>query len=464
MPRFIRSLSIALCLLLAARANAQFKFPPFTETTLDNGLKVVLIEQHEVPLVNLTLTLRAGTVNDGKAWGLASLTGAAANLGTKAYTKAQIEAIEDQNAFHMSVALGKEYLAITGEGATEDSTALMKLLGELVKNPRYPDDEFNKLRARLVSQSRKGKESPNQIANEVFERIYYGPHPYASPGSGVAETLARIKAADLRAFHRTYFQPQIAMLAVAGDFDPKAMQALIVKEFSSWKKGSAKPTKIEAAPEGPRVSEVILLDKPDARETTIRIGGKGISIFNPDSPKLSVINTILGGRFTSLLNDALRVKSGYTYGAQSGFDEQRSSGAFSISTFTANETTFKTLDLALETYKGFLVRGIDQKTLDSAKSYVKGQYAPRYETLSGLTGVALLLFVYEKSIDLVNRFEAEVDALTLQEANQLLRSYWSKEPLTILLIGKASEIAERAKAYGNLRQLPIDRVDSAAPL
>ncbi|RZA21211.1 MAG: insulinase family protein [Proteobacteria bacterium] len=464
MFRALGSCTIFLTIMISESANAQFKLPPMTETTLDNGLHVTLIEQHEVPLIAAAVTVRAGSVNDGKAWGLASMATAGVDLGTKAYSKKQIEEIEDQNAFQISTTLGKEYLAISAESAAEDAPTLMKLLGELVKNPVYPAKEFDKLRDRVVSQSRKSKESPNQIATDVFERLYYGAHPYASPENGVAETLSKITAGEVQAFHKAYFQPQISAIVIAGDFDSKTMKELIGKEFSTWKKGTAKATKIEALAEGPKETEVILIDKPDARETTFRIGGKGPVSFNPVYPKLSVVNTILGGRFTSLLNDALRVKSGYTYGARSGFGQQRSSGTFVMSTFTANETTFKTLDLALETYKSFLAKGVDQKTLDSAKSYVKGQYPPQYETLDGLTSLATSLFIFEKDIETINKFESEVDALTLAEANELVKTYLPKEPLTILMIGKASEIAEQAKTYGRFRQLPLSRVDSAAAL
>lgn len=460
----MKTMILCAALLSSGLAQAEFKIPAMKETTLDNGLKVIYIPQNEVPMVEITVAVRAGSALDGKNWGLASLTSAGVDLGTKSYTKKQIEDTFDRNAFNLQSGISKEHLTLTVSSASEDVQKLMPYLGELVRYPTYPAKEVDKLRDRSVSQLRKAKESPNEIGTEVFQRVYYGAHPYGSPSNGVADTLAKLKASDLQAFHKAYFQPQISAIVVSGDFDPKIMQELIAKEFASWKRGNAAPAEVKNPVPAIAETEVLLLDKPDAHETTFRIGGKGVEAFSQDWAKLEVINTILGGRFTSLLNEALRIRSGYTYGARSRFNDYRSSGTFFISTFTANETTFKTLDLALETYKGFLKNGIDQKTLDSAKAYVKGQFPPRYETLSSLNDLAIELWVYGVSLDAFNKFESEVNSLTLDEANQLIKTRFPSDKLEILLIGKASDIAAQAKKYGKFRQLPLARVDSPLPL
>lgn len=460
----MKILSVFALLMLSPSAFAAFKIPVMTEVTLDNGLKVIYIPQNETPLVNISYAARAGSVLDGKQWGLASLTSGGVDLGTKSYSKKQIEDAFDQNGFSLESSVSKEFLTINVSSATDDVEILLPYLSELVRFPTYPQKEVEKLRDRSVSQLRKAKESPNQIASEVFERLYFGSHPYGAPENGVAETLQQVKASDLKAFHQNYFQPQISALVISGDFDQSKMQSLIAKLFGDWKKGSAVATKITQPAAELKETEVILFDKPDARETTFRIGGKGVTNLNPDWPRFAVINTILGGRFTSLLNDALRVKSGYTYGARSRFSEYRSAGTFAISTFTANETTFKTLDLALETYRGFISKGIDQKTLDSAKAYVKGQFPPQYETLASLNSLAVELWAYDESIKEFNSFEAKVDALTVDEANRLIKAHLPSEKLQILMIGKASVIAGQAKTYGKFRQLPLARVDTSGAL
>lgn len=455
----------ALCaLILSSSASAAFKIPAMSEVILDNGLRIIYIPQSETPLVNISFAVRAGSVLDGQQWGLASLASAGVDLGTKSYSKKDLEDAFDQNGFSLESNAGKEFLTIDVASTAEDVSILLPYLAQLVRYPTYPQKEVERLRDRSVSQLRKGKESPNQIANEVFERLYFGMHPYGHPDDGVAETLKDLRATDLRAFHKAFFQPQISALVVAGDFDQTKIQDLIVKLFASWPKGSAVPAEIKQPAAELKETQVVLFDKPDARETTFRIGGKGVTNLNPDWPHIAVINTILGGRFTSLLNDALRVKSGYTYGARSRFNEYRAAGTFSIATFTANETTFKALDLALETYRHFVTKGIDQKTLDSAKAYVKGQFPPQYETLASLNSLAVELWAFGESIETFNSFETKVNSLTLDEANRLIKVHMPQAKLQILMIGKASEIAERAKSYGKFRQLPLARVDQAGLL
>ncbi|RYZ53773.1 MAG: insulinase family protein, partial [Proteobacteria bacterium] len=348
--------------------------------------------------------------------------------------------------------------------ATSELPKFLPILSELVISPKFPPKEIDKLRDRTVSQLKKGKESPNQIANQVFQRMYYRDHPYASPEGGVAETVQKLKTADLVKFHSEHFQPQIAALTLAGDFNAADVQALIQKNFGSWKKGAAKAVTVSTSVPAATETEVLLLDKDDSHETTFRIGGSGPVAYDKDWVKLAVVNTVLGGRFTSILNEELRVKSGYTYGAKSRFNDWRSSGTFFITTFTATETTFKALDLALETYKKFTTGGIDQKTLDSAKAYVKGQFPPQYETLSALSDLSTELWAYGVSIDQFNNFEAQVNSLTLEEANNLIKTRLPKDKLEILLIGKASTIGGEAKKYGKLRTIPIALVDQSKAL
>lgn len=455
---------VAFALQSLAPAFAEFKVPKIEQSVLDNGLQLFFIRQNEVPLIHVTLGIATGSAADGAQWGLSSLTSDALALGTKSYTKQVIEDSFDFYGIEYQTSVNKDYLTIDASVATADLPKFLPILAELATSPRFPSKEVDKLRDRTVSQLKKGKESPNQIASQVFQRIYYRAHPYASPETGVAETVQKLKTSDLVKYYSDHFQPQIAALTIAGDFDPAQVKDWVGKHFGSWKKGTAKPLTVTAKVEGPAETEVLLLDKEDSHETTFRIGGRGTPSYDKDWVKLAVINSVLGGRFTSILNEELRVKSGYTYGAKSRFNDWRSSGTFFISTFTATETTFKTLDLALATYKKFVSKGIDQKTLDSAKAYVKGQFPPQYETLAALSDLATELWAYGIPIEQFNSFESQVNSLSLTEANQLIKARLPQEKLEILLIGKASAIGAEAKKYGKLRVLPIARIDRSEAL
>ena len=171
---------------------------------------------------------------------------------------------------------------------------------------------------------------------------------------------------------------------------------------------------------------------------------------------MQVINTILGARFTSWLNDELRVNSGLTYGARSGFNSQSQAGTFVISTFTKKETTFEAIDLALKTYRRIWNKGIDKKTLDSAKSYVKGQFPPRYETSGQLARLLSNMWSLNLNDSFINDFQKNVDSLDVKKANQIAQALFPKDNLQFVLIGKAEDIREKAKEYGKLKEMDID--------
>jgi predicted Zn-dependent peptidase len=186
------------------------------------------------------------------------------------------------------------------------------------------------------------------------------------------------------------------------------------------------------------------------------IGGFGITRNNPDQIQVEVINTILGGRFTSWLNDALRINTGLTYGVSSRFARYKTSGTFYISTFTQTNNTEAVIDLALETYDRLFENGIDEETLSSAKNYVKGQFPPDYETAGSLAGFLVQKYIYGLDDSFINNFENEVNGLTIEKVKELIKKYFPKNNLQFVLIGKASEIKDKVEKYGKITEKSID--------
>lgn len=171
---------------------------------------------------------------------------------------------------------------------------------------------------------------------------------------------------------------------------------------------------------------------------------------------ISIINTLFGGRFTSMLNDELRVNSGLTYGARSSFEPLKYGGSFAISTFTANETTEAALDKAFEVLNTLHSKGLDEQSLASAKNYVKGQFPPKYETVSQLSGLLGEMFWYDLDKSYINNFQKKVDALDLKKANEIIETYFPKDHLQLVIIGKASEIKPIAEKFGKVIETEIN--------
>ncbi|MFT5453268.1 MAG: zinc protease [Enterobacterales bacterium] len=439
---------------LSSVSQAAFKIPAYETYTLDNGLQVYLMQQDEVPMIDLRLVVKVGAINDGNQFGLANLTSEALQFGSGKLSKNEIE---DELAFlgaNLSVNAAMEMTSINISFAAKDEVQLLPLFANIALNPSFNVANFDKYKKRFLSQLEQRKESPRDIINDAFARLYFGSHPYGNPVSGDNDSVTALTLDSVKSFYGDYYTPSNSALIVVGDFNKKHWRGQIKTLFGHWKGQAPKETLVRLGP-SPAQSNVLLINKDDASETTLLIGSKGISASHPDAVAVQVINTILGGRFTSWLNDALRVNSGLTYGARSRFNSYQYGGSFSISTFTKNATTFEAIDLAKKTYRKLWEEGIDKETLASAKAYVKGQFPPRYETSGQLA--ALLARMWSQDLDdsYINNFENNVDSMNVIKANEIARRLFPENNLQYVLVGKADDIREKAKTYGELKEINI---------
>ncbi len=442
---------------------ADFKLPTYQKARLENGIQIFLMPQKEVPLVHFTVGIQGGSSLDPQQLaGLASFTTEALKLGSKNFKKNQIEERLDFLGAELSANARADISTIDLSMAAKDAPQLLPLLADLIMAPTFPEQEIIKLKERTISDLKKAKESPKQLADQYFNKLVFGQHPYGRPVDGYTLSISRIKRQDLLNFHREAFRPQRMSIGIAGNIEVKEMEALVRRIFGNWRPAEDSREVISLAipdPKAPAETRVLLVNKRDASETTFRIGGLGVARNHQDWVGLQVINTILGGRFTSLLNEALRIKSGLTYGAWARFNGFKTSGSFAMGSFTANENSFKAIDLALEVYKKFLAEGLDQKTLDSAKTYLKGQFPPRYETLESLSGLLVDMWAYQLPEQVVNDFAEQVDGLTLARSQELIKTYFPAKNLNILMIGKSAELFTGAQKYGSVVQSDMDRID-----
>ncbi|QDE29736.1 MULTISPECIES: M16 family metallopeptidase [Shewanella] len=436
-------------------ASPSFAMPSYQSVTLDNGLNVKLMVQKEVPLVTIDAVVRAGAVNDVTS-GMAYITSQSLMLGAAGQAKADIEQQLDFIGASIDTTADLEGSYIRANMMSKDVDTVLDIFSHVLRQPDFDSTEFDKLKQREIVGLSQQKESPRAVIGRYFNKLVFGEHPYANPVSGNSDTIAKLTVAELRAFHKGYYQPSNMTINVVGDFDVADMTVKLNKAFGDWQ---ATETVIQPdlSQNLPTLTKprVLLVDKPDAIETTFLIGGLGIRYDNPDYVGLTVVNTILGGRFTSWLNDELRVNAGLTYGARSGFDPYAQSGVFKISTFTKLSTTKEAIDLALKTYARLWEKGIDQATLDSAKAYVKGQFPPKYETSGQLAGLLSDMYLYGFNDDFINQFQAKVDGLTLAETQRLIKQYFPQQNLQFVLIGNADKIAEVAAQYGEVTKVDI---------
>lgn len=452
MKKRVQQYILALVLVVAGYATSAqgFKLPAYQKFTMKNGLTVYLLEQHEVPLVSVSVLVPGGAVNDGNRAGLASLTAAALQHGTAQLTKQQLDNELDFVGANLNAYANKEYAGVSASFATKDTEKIMGLLRDVLISPRFDTAEFSKEKKRTLMRLEQQKESPRSFIGASFDKFLYGDHVYGNIVSGTIESVEALQAADVKSFYNSYYIPNGAAIAVAGDIDSKQIRAMINSLFGGWKKGPVGKGAgtVSSAIAKPGSNRVLLINKDDARETTFMIGAPGISRDNPDYIAIEVINTLLGGRFTSMLNDELRVNTGLTYGARSGFTAFKYGGSFAISTFTATENTEAAIDKALEVLGRLHEKGVDEAALTSAKNYVKGQFPPDYETSRQLAGLLTQMFWYGFNESFINTFEAKVDGVTLDKARQIIATYFPRDKLQLVMVGKAAAIGKVVEKYG----------------
>jgi len=433
-----------------------YQLPKYQQFKLPNGLTVYLMEQKEVPVISVSMVIPAGAIYDGNKAGLASLTATALKHGTISYSRAALDEALDFMGASISTFASKESSGIAAKFASKDKEKVLEMIKEVLLNPAFDRNEFEKEKKKLLTNLEQQKESPRSVMPAYFDKFMFGNHVYGNIIQGKKSTVRVLTVDDVKTFYKANYLPEGSAFAMVGDFNSKEMKALLTKLFAGWKKGDNTRVSLASKPIAyASANNVLLINKDDARETTFYIGAPGISRNNPDYIAIDVINTLFGGRFTSMLNDELRVNTGLTYGAGSRFNELKNGGTFSISTFTANKTTEAAIDKALEVLNNLHKKGIDETALASAKNYVKGQFPPRYETAAQLAGLMTQMFWYGFDESFINNFEKNVDGLTVEKAKAIIATYFPTNKLQFVMVGKASEIKSIVSKYGKVKEVQI---------
>lgn len=452
---FILTMVILVIPSLTNSQSVKYTLSPYVKYKLNNGLTVYLMEQHSVPLIVVSAVFDAGAVKDGEKQGLASLTAEALMFGTEKFTKQELESNLDFLGASVGTGASLESASLSASFLKKDQDKVFEMTSQILMKPVFNEQEFVKRFARKKVELERAKESPGQVIGDYYSHYLYGNHPYSTAVGGTPKSVENIKIQDLKNFYQKNYTLDRACIAIAGDFDVASMKAQVNKYFGSWKTAKASTGTIPVPSVNPQSPGILLIDKDNSIETRFLIGGKGLSRSNPDYIAVQVINTILGGRFTSWLNDALRVNAGLTYGAGSSFTFNKLGGSFAISSYTRNATTVEAIDMALDVLNKLHANGINEETLLSAKNYMKGGFPPRYETTASKARLMTEMFIYGFDEKFINDFEKNVDAVTIEKAKEVISKYFPSKNLQFVLIGKASEIREQVRKYGTLTEKNI---------
>ncbi len=420
--------------------------PPIVTRQLPNGLKLIIVEQHELPLADFILVVgRGGTVDPGTKAGVANLTSSMLTEGTTTRTSLQIA---DQAAF-LGIFLGAnstwDATTVNLHTPTAQLDSALALLYDVVLRPAFPDQDFNRVKKDRLTSLIQLKDRPTAIADQAYASILYGStHPYGHALIGTEASVSGMTTADLRSFYTSNFVPNNSTLIIVGDVTPAGIERKINRLFGSWQKGTVSPYQFSDAPKA-GATTVYLIDKPGAAQSSFRIGGIGVPRSTKDYFSLSVLNTILGGSFTSRLNQNLREKHGYTYGARSRFDMRQSAGPFTAS---AEIVAAKT-DSGLVEFMSELnsIRDtVPAIELRKAKRYLQLGMPADFETTQQIATQLVPVALYGLPLDYYNNYVSNIEAVTQADIQRVARQYINPSNLAIVVVGDRKSIEQGLKA------------------
>jgi predicted Zn-dependent peptidase len=400
-----------------------------------------------IPLVNFRILIKGGAESEpaGQA-GLAGLTAQLLRRGTSKRTADQFSDELDSLGGTFFANSDDQSTSINAEFLKKDFDAGLDLLADAVLRPTFPQAEVTKILAQRVDGAKSAKDGPSVIS-QYYRAFYFGSnHPYGR----IADELSfgRMRRDDVVSYHRRQYAGKNLIVVVSGDFDSTAASTALAKIFGAMPAGAAYTWTPAAPPARGSAPRLLLIDKPDATQTYFWIGQPGISRGDPDRVPLWLMNTLFGGRFTSLINEALRVSSGLTYGANCSLQQSRIPGSIAINTYTKTETTVQAIDMALDVLKKFHENGITAEQLASIKAYNKGLYPrERLETSDQLASILGEMELFGLNRGEVDDLFSRIDALTLEQANAVIKKYYRTDNLTFVLLGNAAKIRDAAGKY-----------------
>jgi len=429
-------------------------FPRYESRRLESGLKVIVHEDHELPVVRFELMIRAGSVDDpvGKE-GLAAFTAATLTEGTDTRSAIQIAETIDFVGGSLGADAGYDAAYLSCQVLKKDFELGLELLSDIILHPSFPEAEVERQRSQIVTEIIGDKDQKSTIADHHFQEVLFGNHPYAHPAIGSMESIQTITRDDIVRFYETYFRPNISTIVIAGDVDRESAVSRLEAALGEWK-SAILPAAEAPEPVDPIGYRIRLVNKPDVTQSEIRIGYIGIARKDPRYFPLLLMNYVLGaGSFSSRLTQAVRADRGLTYGIYSHLGARLRTGPFTISTFTRTETTLETIRVILDEVERMRGGGITAKELEDAQARYIGGFPLSLETSSQVSQKILEAELYDLGEDYLTRYTAAIDGVGLAEVNAVASEFLRDNNLVIVVVGNAEQLRDDLKSLGEVEEV-----------
>ena len=434
------------------------KLPAIQKRTLSNGLPVWIVELHKVPVVHVSLVVKTGAGGDPRGkYGAANLTAEMLDEGAGSRNALQIADAIDHLGASLSTSSSSDASYVELHVPVARLGDALPIMADVALRPTFPQDELQRVREELLTSLVQAEDDPESLIQLAFPRLVFGPqHRYGTISMGTAASLKGLTLADLRQFHAREYVPANAALIVTGDVTPATAVARLEAAFGAWKGTPPARTPIAAAAQL-AARQIYLIDKPGAAQSQIRIGWIGVPRATPDYFALRVLNTILGGAFTSRLNQNLREEHGYAYGASSTFDMRAAAGPFYAA---AGVQTDKTAEALTEFFKELdaIRKPVPAEEVEKAKNYLALLMPRSFETTGSLATSLAQMFVYNLPPDYYATYTERVRAVTPADVQRVAEKYVQPDKFAVVIVGDLKTIEPRVRT---LNLGPITTVAAA---
>ncbi len=415
--------------------------PKYSREVLDNGLKVLVVENHEVPFVTVRLGLLAGAWTEERP-GTAAMTMSMLVKGTKKHSEAQLADELETYAIGLSGNADTDTSTVNMNCLTEHVERGMKLLGEVVLEPNFQGDEFEKLRRQVLTSLAISSAEPEYVADRELRRRLYGEHPYSRTAVGEVEDVNALVVGDLKQWWSEFVRSDAAVLIFAGDINKKKASELAKSTFGNWRAKATQPEKKLPELCEPGRTHIYLVDRPGSTQSQIRIGGRGITRHDKMYPVSRVVSNYFGWGFDSRLNESVRVAKGLTYAIWGGFTAKRFAGEFEVGTFSKTQATAQAVGAVLDEIKRLKKEGPSDKELSNSQSFILGSFVRDRETPQHIANDLWLIESQGLGSDYLERLLKGVGEAKRDNCERLIEATIKPDELVVVVVGQAEQLKD----------------------
>jgi zinc protease len=440
------------------------EFPGYQTRKLPNGLTVYAIEHREQPVVSIRLLIGAGAAADpADLPGVASFTADLLMQGTTSRDATELAQAAEEVGGTIEASADMESTTIGASFLKENVNLAFELMTDMVRNPAFAIEEVGRLRQQALSGLTAALEDPDFVADAVLERALYGAHPYGHPEDGTLESISAMNQEAVVKFHQTYYAPNISALAVAGDLSATEIFTLAERHFGSWPQKPVPAIATGFTAPATRQRKIVVIDKPDAVQTEIRIAKRIVTRKDPEYFNLLLGSLVLGGSAEGRLNRKLRVERGLTYGAYASIRPRRGPSSFYSLTETRTEKTAEALNLILEELATLRTTAVPEQELTDAKALIIGGFPLSIEVPADLTSRLTTVFLYDLGDDYLKTYRDRIAAVTPENVMRVSRQWLTDDDAVIVMVGNSAEFKTSIDSLGNVEVIASDELNLGSP-